>query len=224
MTGLKNISQPQPLAKLAYERLRDSILTGALRPGEVYKEMNLAQELGISRTPVREALLSLSAQGLVTFLPRKGVMINHFDRRDVEEVFEVRGLIERGVIEKVTLMDPRPDLTRIEQTLDQQRRAIKSDDYLTFLQADRAFHNGLTRMVGNQRLIGILDNIRDLFQVMAVEALAKAGRNEEVIEEHRKVLEAVRSGDPALAGRAMSTHLRMSMLAVLERLEEREGG
>ena len=224
MTGLKNISQPQPLAKLAYERLRDSILTGALRPGEVYKEMNLAQELGISRTPVREALLSLSAQGLVTFLPRKGVMINHFDRRDVEEVFEVRGLIERGVIEKVTLMDPRPDLTRIEQTLDQQRRAIKSDDYLTFLQADRAFHNGLTRMVGNQRLIGILDNIRDLFQVMAVEALAKAGRNEEVIEEHRKVLEAVRSGDPAQAGRAMSTHLRMSMLAVLERLEEREGG
>jgi len=123
---LKAIPQPLPLSKLVYERLRNSILDGDLKPGEIYNEINLAKDFGISRTPVREALLELSAQGLVTFLPRRGVRINHFTRRDVEEVFELRKAIEIAVVEKISRRSQDVDLTKLERTLDNQLKAIKS--------------------------------------------------------------------------------------------------
>ena len=81
MVSLAAIVQPLPLTRLAYERLRESILSGQMAPGEIYNEMALAKEMGVSRTPVREALLELSSQGLVTFLPRKGVQVNYFTER-----------------------------------------------------------------------------------------------------------------------------------------------
>ena len=87
MTTLAAIQQPPALAKIAYEALRDSILAGRLRSSEVYSEKVLADELGISKTPVREALLELSAQGLVQFLPRRGVRVTHFSKKDAQEVF-----------------------------------------------------------------------------------------------------------------------------------------
>ena len=101
MAKLRSINQPLPLAKMAYEALRDSILAGELISGEVYNEMALAKELGISRTPVREALLELSTRGLVSFLPRRGVIVKRYTKRDVEEIFELRKAIELAAVEKV---------------------------------------------------------------------------------------------------------------------------
>ena len=111
------------MAKMAYERLRDSILNGQLEPGQIYNEMALTKELGISRTPVREALLEFSAQGLITFLPRKGVVIKHYTRKDVIEIFELRRVVELTAIEKVAKADPPLDLSRIEKSLENQRKS-----------------------------------------------------------------------------------------------------
>ena len=111
------------MAKMAYERLRDSIFNGQLQPGQIYNEMALAKELGISRTPVREALLEFSAQGLITFLPRKGVVIKHYTRKDVIEIFELRRVVELAAIEKVAKADPPLDLSRIEKYLEDQRKS-----------------------------------------------------------------------------------------------------
>ena len=120
--GISHARAPR-LAKMAYERLRDSILNGQLEPGQIYNEMALAKELGISRTPVREALLEFSAQGLITFLPRKGVVIKHYTRKDVIEIFELRRVVELTAIEKVAKADPPLDLSRIEKYLEDQRKS-----------------------------------------------------------------------------------------------------
>lgn len=213
---LKAIPQPLPLARLAYEKLRGSILNGYLRPGEIYNEMKLANELGISRTPVREALLELSAQGLVTFLPRKGVRVNYLTKRDIKEVFELRKAIEVAVVERVTEISPKCDLTKIQKALDDQLRAKEKEDSVDFLRADRSFHMNICKLTQNKRLVSILENIRDMIHMMAADALTRPGRMEEVLEEHQGVLEFIRQGRRLEARQAMEYHLDRSKQAVLE--------
>ena len=222
MRKLRTLDQPLPLARLAYEALRDSILSGRLKTGEIYNEMRLAKELGISRTPVREALLELSAQGLVTFLPRKGVIVNHYTEHDVEEIFELRKAIELAAVEKVAKIAGPNNITKIEKVFNDQKAALKKNDYSGFLQADRRFHSLFGEMTNNRRLTAILDNIRDMVHLMGLQALSQTGRREEVIDEHEKTLEALKQGDPAGARKSLEHHLERSRKAVLEQLESQK--
>lgn len=222
MSNLKAITQPLPLAKIAYESLRDSILTGQLIPGEIYNEMALAKELGISRTPVREALLELSSQGLVTYLPRKGVMIKHYTKRDVEEIFELRKAIELAALEKVVKASPPYDLSKLEKSLNDQRKAWKRNDPDAYIKFDRVFHLAFCEMIGNRRFFSILENIRDLIHLMAIQALEREGRGKEVIQEHAVVIQAIKEGKRGVARKAMDYHLEKSKEAVLEQINSEE--
>ncbi len=214
MPKLKTIEQPLPLAKMAYQSLRDSILTGDLKPGEIYNEMALAKELGISRTPVREALLELSAQGLVRFLPRRGVMVHAPTRRDIEEIFEVREAVELLAVEKAAQAPQHHDLSGLVEAVEAQERALRQGDFLAFMEADRIFHTAFSELTRNRRLVALIENIRDLMQLVGYHALAVEGRAREVIAEHRRVLEAVKAGKPGAARLAMKEHLTRSKAAV----------
>ncbi len=203
-----------PLSKIAYETLRNSILIGELKPGEVYNEMSLAKELGISRTPVREALLELASQGLVTFLPRKGVIVNHPSRKDVEELFELRKAIELAAIDKVARTKPARDLGPLEKSLEDQHKALKKGDYLAYMDADRLFHATLSHLANNRRMVAVLENIRDLIQLIGYQALITEGRGDQVLLEHQGVLEALKKGDPSGARRTLEAHLDQTLKAV----------
>lgn len=213
---VKAIKKPLPLAKIALKSLRDSILSGKLVPNETYNEIALAKKLGISRTPVREALLELSSQGLITFLPRVGVRINHFTEQDVKEIFELRKAIELFAVAKVSKDFLNHDFASLEATLQSQREAIKKENFLAFLNVDREFHLTFTRLTNNKRLLTTLENIRDMIQVMSVRALAIEIRAKEVVEEHEKVIEAVKKGLSEKAVQEMEKHLNLSQRAVLE--------
>jgi DNA-binding GntR family transcriptional regulator len=210
------IKQPESLAKMAYEAIRQSILSGQWKIGEQYNEKAIAADLGISRTPVREALLELASQDLIIFLPRRGLMLNRFTRRDVDEIFEVRKAIELAAVEKIVKTSPPFDLFEIEESLLNQRKAVKQKDYLAFMEADRLFHTGISELTNNRRIISILDNIRDMIHVMGAKALALEGRALEVIEEHQTICEAVKKGNIEAARRAMAYHLDQSKGAVVE--------
>jgi DNA-binding GntR family transcriptional regulator len=217
MVSLPAIVQPLPLTRLAYERLRESILSGQMTPGEIYNEMALAKEMGVSRTPVREALLELSSQGLVTFLPRKGVQVNYFTERDVEEVYEIRNAIELAIVEKVARSAGSFDFSKVERALAENARAAEKHDAEAFLRADRAFHHELASLSGNRRMMAIISNLRDIIHLMSVEALTKPHRLEEVPVEHKQVVEAMHDGDVDKAIEAMRYHMELSKQAVLER-------
>ena len=210
------LKQPESLARMAYEAIRKSILTGQWKIGELYNEKAIAADLGISRTPVREALLELSAQDLIIFLPRRGLMVNRFTRRDVDEIFELRKAIELAAVEKISLASPPFDLFEIEESLLQQRKAAKEKDYLAFMEADRMFHTRFSELTNNRRLIAILENLRDMIHVMGAKALALEGRALKVIEEHQAIFEAVRKGNFEEARKAMAIHLDQSKGAVVE--------
>ncbi len=210
------LKQPESLAKMAYEAIRKSILSGQWKIGELYNEKAIAADLGISRTPVREALLELASQDLIIFLPRRGLMVNRFTRRDVDEIFELRKAIELAAVEKITMASPPFDLFEIEEALLSQRKAVKQKDYLAFMEADRLFHTSVSELTNNRRLIAILDNIRDMIHVMGAKALALEGRAIAVIEEHQTIFEAVKKGNIEEARRAMAYHLDQSKEAVVE--------
>jgi DNA-binding GntR family transcriptional regulator len=216
---MKAVIKPLPLTKLAFEKLRNSILNGHLKAGEVYNEMKLARELGISRTPVREALLELSSHGLVTFLPRRGIMINYFTKRDFEEAFEFRTAIELAVMDKIIQHLDDLNLSNIDKILDSQQKAAEKGDTIAFLRADRAFHASLAKVAGNRRMVIAIENLRDIIHLMGFEALAKSGRNYEVLDEHREVVELLRKGQGEEAKEAMAHHLANSMHAVLNHHE-----
>lgn len=210
MTKLDSLKQPESLTKLAYDALLKPILSGQLKPGEVYNENGLATELGISRTPVHEALVELSIQGLVTFLPRKGVVINSFTEQDIEEIFEVRKALEVAVAEKAALETPCPDLTDCRKALEEQRKALSDNDHKAFIYASHTFHmhfGGLTR---NQRMLTFLGNIRNLMELIGVSSLSQYGRMSAVVKEHELIIEAIERGNPDDARKAMIEHIEKS--------------
>lgn len=216
MPKLQSLSKPESLAKMARDALLDSILSGHLVHDEIYNEMSLAKDLGISRTPVREALLELSVQGLIRFIPRKGVVINRFTETDVAEIFELRKALEAAIVEKAATADFPADLSAVEKTLRQQREAFKSSDYRAYLNADRAFHIEFCALTRNRRMQTILENLRNMIHLMGTQALQLAGRGGTVLTEHAAIIEAVRRRDPEAARRAMLHHLDESEAAVLE--------
>jgi len=216
MPKFSAIEQPESLAKMAYEAIRKSILSGQWKIGELYNEKAIAADLGISRTPVREAFLELASQDLITFLPRRGLMINRFTRRDVAEIFELRKAIELLAVEKIILASPPLDLFEIEESLLKQRKAAKEKDYLEFMEADRMFHTSFSELTNNRRIIAVMENLRDMIHVMGAKALALEGRALKVIEEHQAIFEAVSRGNSEKARRAMAYHLDQSKEAVEE--------
>lgn len=208
--GLQPVDQPESLKQIAYKALHRALLTGDLRPGEIYKEKDLAQMLNISRTPVREALLELSAKGLVTFLPRKGIQVTQFDLQDLNEIFELRKALELMAIEKVARTITRDQLQGIESVLNEQRSCAEGNDFMGFLSHDRDFHTLLSELTHNRRLVANLETIRDLIQFMGAHALSAQGRLQEVVTEHQAVLDALSMHNPEGARKKMDFHLEMS--------------
>ncbi len=215
MPKLKSLSQPATLSKLAYDAILKSILSNEMRSNEIYNEMMLAKDLGISRTPVREALLELSVQGLVTFLPRKGIVVNGFDEKDVDEIFEIRRAIDSAAVEKLALADPQPDFRSLHKSIARQNSAVEKNDFWKYLQADRDFHVTLAHLTGNQRMVAISKNIRNMVHLMGTQALELPGRMEAVLDEHNRILDAIVQRNPQEARAAIVDHLIKSEQAVL---------
>ncbi len=212
--GLNKINKPEPLAKTAYRILRRSILSNDLTVGIVYNEKSLANDLGISRTPVREALLELSSKRLVKFLPQKGVVINTFSNKEIDDVFETRTALELFSIKKICLNYKTLDTSQISKDLDDQKKAAGLKDKLGFMEADRRFHMGFSRLTQNNYILDMMQDIRDIMHLMGFSALDIKGRIQEIVKEHENILNAILKGDADQAQKYMNHHLDVSKKAV----------
>lgn len=220
MKRLHSVAQPSPLPRLAYERLCDSIFEGTLKPGELLNEMTLARELGISRTPLREALIELSVQGLIKILPRKGIQIKYFTREDVEHVFELRKIIELAIIEKVANCPNRAaDYHALENILEEQRGMFRNQDYIAFLRADNLFHMMLCESAGNPRIVAVIKDLWGIIRVMGLQGLKQPTRWKQILDEHKRIITEVKRKHGRNARSAMEFHLDRSKEGILKRLE-----
>ncbi|SDP75750.1 GntR family transcriptional regulator [Desulforhopalus singaporensis] len=220
---LSELTKPDSLTKIAYDAIYGCILSGQLTVDVVYKEKNIAENLGISRTPVREALLGLSSQGLITLLPRKGLVVNKFTRQGVEEVFELREAIEVATIKKICQNNALSDFSHLGHCLRQHKESLNSySDLISFMNFDREFHVALCQLAGNGLIVDIMSSIRDKIHLIGMQALSMEGRMYDVIQEHEKIVEALIAGREAEAVELVTYHLKCSESSVKNQMSKEE--
>ena len=216
------ISRAKSLKEQAYDKLKDLIITGALEPGALHNEKRLAEALGVSRTPVREALLELSREGMVAFVPGKGVEICKFTVQQVREVFEIRKIIEGYIIKKIAARLTDTDIKKIDENISNQEKMLLKTERLAFIEYDKQFHLSLASKIGNQQIESILDNLRDQMHLMGIRAVEDESRMKQVIEEHRAIFAGLKEGNPQKAFDALIDHLDNTEKTIAEKIETQE--
>jgi len=216
------ISRAKSLKEQAYDKLKELIITGALEPGALHNEKRLAEALGVSRTPVREALLELSREGMVAFVPGKGVEICKFTAQQVREVFEIRKIIEGYIIKKIASQVTPEDIKEIDENISNQEKMLLKTERLAFIEYDKQFHLYLASKIGNQQIESILDNLRDQMHLMGIRAVEDESRMKQVIEEHRAIFSGLKEGNPQKAFDALIDHLENTEKTIAEKIETQE--
>jgi DNA-binding GntR family transcriptional regulator len=211
----KNLKVPPSLKEMAFQSIKAAILSQKLVPGQVYNEQGLAKELGISKTPVREALLDLSIKGFITLLPRKGVQLNILTEKDVRDLFEVRNALEKAIVRCITPKLTDGEIKRIEEIHLKERDAIQNKDRISYLRIDRELHLCLASFTENRYMISSIENIRDLIDWVAFRAIIRLERMAEVEEEHTKVIEKFKERDTKGAEFFMEEHIRITEQIVM---------
>jgi DNA-binding GntR family transcriptional regulator len=206
--GLAPIPRSKSLQEMAYDSLKSGILAGRLIPGETYGELELAKELGISRTPVREALLKLEAENLISFNPGRGLSVKYFSRRDLDDLTELRRVIEEAAVAKIVGHLSKDQIEGVKNIVTEQAEYVggRYDEGL-FLEIDRKFHMSLIEACGNKFMIQTYNSIRDYFAITFRGALLKKGRVMEVLREHELIVEALSDGNAEMALNAVRDHL-----------------
>lgn len=197
----------QPLRELVFEALREAIINGTLKPGERLMEVTLAEELGVSRTPVREAIRKLELEKLVIMVPRKGAYVADVSKRDVAEVFEIRRALEGLAAQLAADRISDDHLESLERYLVKIADAIEKGDVEQFVSIDMSFHEELYQASGNERLGQMINNLREYIQRYRSTSLAHPGRMKQALVEHRKVVEAIGNRDPNLAKKLAEEHI-----------------
>jgi len=200
------MARPATLKDQVYKELKKLLKSGRLDPVTMYSANQFAIDLGVSRTPVREALVQLATEGFLESFDGRGFKIRTFSEREIREIFESRQLIELYVVDRMA-SQPKEILSHLEKTTAAMKSCAREGDVAEFLREDEDFHMGLVRRYGNRLMIQVMENIRDCISLLGQKVLVKPERMAEVLAEHQRVVDAVRRGARAEAVKAMKFHL-----------------
>ncbi len=212
------VNEYLPLRDVVFETLRQAILSGRLQPGERLMEIHLARQLGVSRTPVREAIHKLEQEGLVNMVPRRGAVVAKITRSDLEDVLEVRATLEDLCVRKACHTMTAEDLDALDQAAARFAECVEHGDLMECAQADVVFHDIISESTGNRRLIQILNNLREQIYRYRLENLKDRETWPELIQEHRTICEALRGKDEEKAREAIRIHIANQKHSIMESL------
>ena len=209
----------QPLREVVCESLRDAIRRGVLKPCERLMEIQLAVELGVSRTPVREAIRKLELEGYVIMMPRCGTYVASMSIRDINEIFEIRTALEslsNGLAaERIT----DEELESLQRLLVMIGGYVEEGNMDKIVETDIEFHDLLYKAARNSRLVGIISNLREQLTRFRTLSMSYPGRLETTLEEHREIVEAIAEGDVKRAKKAAEHHMEMSEKTLLKAVD-----
>jgi DNA-binding GntR family transcriptional regulator len=200
----------QNLREDSLRELRGAILTGELEPGSIHSATSLAESLGVSPTPVREAMLELSRQGLVEPLPNQGFRIIAASEEDLDEIQQLRLMLEIPALALVAERASREDLMALRPLNEAVEEAARAQSLQDFLDADRTFHLSLLALAGNDRLVRIVGELRDQARVVGLGSPTAADLLEGSAAEHAQILDALLGGKVAEAQQQMVEHLHFT--------------
>lgn len=209
-----------PLRDVVFNTLREAILKGELRPGERLMEIHLANRLGVSRTPIREAIRMLELEGLVLMIPRKGAEVAGISEQGLRDVLEVRRSLEELAIELACQRMTDDDILELKKTQEEFRRAVRTADAMTIAETDEHYHDIIYNGTGNSRLIQILYNLREQMYRYRLEYIKDADKRQILVVEHDQILKAIQNRHVAEAKAAIREHIDNQEITVSRNIKE----
>ena len=196
-----------PLRDVVFNTLRNAILTGELSPGERLMEIKLADKLGVSRTPIREAIRKLELEGLVVNTPRKGAEVANISAEDLRDVLEVRRSLEVLAISLACEKMTEETLELLYENIDAFKHSIDAKATSDIASVDVTFHDIIYKSTGNNRLIQILNNISEQMYRYRFEYIKNKESWNRLVEEHLNIYEAIKNRDKDLAVKSILLHI-----------------
>ena len=190
-----NMQEHKPLRELVYEELRLLIMTGQIKPGTRMMEIELAESMGVSRTPVREAIRQLEKDNLVTIEPRKGAYVSDISAEDFDSMMIVREPLEGLATYLATINMSDEELTEVRRAADACEKAIASGTQEELTKADTHFHNVITQGSGNTYLINLCQDLQEKVTRFRYIYFKSSKRAEEIVNEHKLIVDAMEKRD-----------------------------
>jgi len=203
----------RPLYEDVADRLRGQIFAHELAPGSWLDEQSLAVQFGISRTPMREAIKLLAAEGLVTIKLRRGAYVTEVERSDLEQIFTVLSLLEAEAAKEAATKANESQLNQLDDLHHRLEKAAADRDIEQFFEINVRFHELILYIAGNKWLNGVICDLRKVLKLQRKDSLNRTGRLQNSLLEHRQILEAILKGDANAAEMAMRKHLAQGLEA-----------
>lgn len=196
-----------PLRDVVFNTLRRAILTGQLKPGERLMEVHLANRLGVSRTPIREAIRKLELEGLVIMIPRRGAEVARITEKNLKDVLEVRRALDALSVELACERISQEDILRLKTACEEFGKATKGKDATVIAQADVALHDIIVEATGNLRLKQLVNNLSEQMYRYRFMYIREESRHDNLIAEHEEIYQSIAARDKERASKAAKLHI-----------------
>lgn len=217
-----NMDAYLPLRDVVFNTLREAILKGELKPGERLMELQLAAKLGVSRTPIREAIRMLEQEGLAVTIPRKGAEVARMTEKDMEDVLQIREALDelaaRIACEQIT----EEQLAELRETMHEFEESTKTANVRKIAEADVRFHDIIYQSTGNPKLVNMLNNLREQMYRYRVEYLKDESNYPTLMQEHKAIVEGLTLKNKQKVTETMKCHVGNQAVAVKAMIREQE--
>ena len=213
-----DINEFLPLRDVVFNTLRQAILIGELKPGERLMEIHLADRLGVSRTPIREAIRKLEREGLVTVKPRRGAEVAQITEKSMNDVLEVRRALDALCAELACERITAERLEALKDACDSFEQSVQTGDNKKIAQADVALHDIIVQATGNQRLIQLVNNLSEQMYRYRFEYIKDSSQHQRLVEEHRVIYQSLVRKDRETAAEAARIHIDNQKKAIIRQI------
>ncbi|QKM64740.1 GntR family transcriptional regulator [Polynucleobacter tropicus] len=204
----------RPLYEDVADRLREQIFAKQLAPGSWLDEQSLADQFGISRTPMREAIKVLASEGLVTIKMRRGAYVTEIARNDLEQIFTILSLLEGEAAKQTAIKATEEELNQLDYWHHRLEKAAADRDIEQFFEINGKFHELIQEIAGNRWMNGVIADLRKVLKLHRRDSLTSTGRLQNSLLEHREILKALLKRDQAGAEVAMRKHMERGLEAL----------
>ena len=211
-----------PLRDVVFNTLRQAILRGELKPGERLMEIQLANKLGVSRTPIREAIRKLELEGLVLMIPRKGAEVAEITEKNMLDVLEVRRALEELAVKLACERITEEEIQELKDAADAFQKILSEKDITKIAEADEAFHDVIFKSTGNDRMIHLLNSLREQMYRYRLEYLKREEYHPQLLEEHQQIIDRITRKDQSEAAELIDRHIGNQVDVMLEMIRHKK--
>ena len=218
----QNMDEYLPLRDVVFFTLRQSILTGELKPGERLMEIHLADRLGVSRTPIREAIRKLELEGLVVMIPRKGAQVAKITEKNLKDVLEVRRSLDELAAKLACERMCEEEKEQLKEACNAFTETVKQNNTKDITEADVKFHDIILKASGNMRLVQLVNNLAEQMYRYRLEYIKDSSYHERIITEHEAICQAILMNDKEAAAIAAVCHIDNQEQTIIKHLNLEE--